>query len=203
MRLIAAGLEISSYPATSSADSHSEPICTQFLGSLEAHPKPFVINYRVQQIAVQTDPTRSKKSPSKVSLSPQIPPATLASIHAPPTKFPGASLMSFLPASSTRRRLFKLASLGLAGLLAGLLSGCNDSPDTTVSTPYTHIASESLSSDASSEAQPSHLPPSHLPRSIEATQIPALRHPPSSRSLQYGSVHMASMATARNGRNRS
>jgi hypothetical protein len=106
--------------------------------------------------------------------------------------------MPFLPASRTRRRLFKLASLGLAGLLAGLLSGCNESPDTTVSTPYTHIASESLSPDASPEAKPS-----QLPRSIEATQIPALRHPPSSRSLQYGSVHTVSMAMVRTGRSHS
>jgi hypothetical protein len=111
--------------------------------------------------------------------------------------------MSFLPALRTRRRLFKLASLGLAGLLAGLLSGCNESPDTTVSTPYTHIASESLSSYASPEAQPSQLSSSQLPRSIEATQIPALRHPPSSRSLQYGSVHTVSMAMVRNGRSHS
>jgi hypothetical protein len=111
--------------------------------------------------------------------------------------------MPFLPASRTRRRLFKLVSLGLAGLLAGILSGCNESPDTTVSTPYTHIASESLSSDASSEAQSSQLPPSQFPRSIEATQIPALRHPPSSRSLQYGSVHTVSMGMTRNGRNHS
>ena len=87
--------------------------------------------------------------------------------------------MSFLPASRTKRRLLKIASLGLAGLLAGLLSGCN----TTASTSYTHVTADS-----------------HLP-SIEATQIPALRHPPSSRSLQYGSVRTVSMAA--NGRNRS
>jgi hypothetical protein len=104
--------------------------------------------------------------------------------------------MSFLSASRTRRRLFKIASLGLAGLLAGLLSGCTNSPDSTVSTPYTHLANESLSPDVSSQ-------PSHLPQSIEATQIPALRHPPSSRSLQYGSVRPVSMAMTPNGRNRS
>jgi hypothetical protein len=103
--------------------------------------------------------------------------------------------MSFLPASRTKRNLFKIASLGLAGLLAGLLSGCNDSPDPSVSSPYTHLASDSLTPDASSETQ---LP--KLPKSIEATQIPALRHPPTSRSLQYGSVHTVSMTTAPNGR---
>jgi hypothetical protein len=89
--------------------------------------------------------------------------------------------MSFLPASRTKRRLLKVASLGLAGLLVGLLSGCNNA---TASTSYTHVAADS-----------------QLPPSIEATQIPALRHPPSSRSLQYGSVRTVSMAA--NGRNRS
>jgi hypothetical protein len=86
--------------------------------------------------------------------------------------------MPFLPTSRTRRNLFKVASLGLAGLLAGLLAGCNDA-------------------DASvSYAKPQ---TSNLPKSIEATQIPALRHPPSSRSLQYHTVAMS----ASSGRNRS
>jgi hypothetical protein len=106
--------------------------------------------------------------------------------------------MAFLPASRTKRNLFKIASLGLAGLLAGLLAGCNDTPETTINAPYTPISSGSLSPDSSAEAQPS-----QLPKSIEATQIPALRHPPSSRSLQYGSVRTVSMATAPNARNRS
>ena len=92
--------------------------------------------------------------------------------------------MSFLPASRTKRRLLKVASLGLAGLLAGLFSGCNDS---TVSTPCTHVASDSLTPEPSAK-------PPQLPPNIEATQIPALRHPPTSRSLQYGSVHTVSMA---------
>jgi hypothetical protein len=106
--------------------------------------------------------------------------------------------MSFLPASRTKRNLFKIASLGLAGLLAGLLSGCNDSPDTSVSASYTHVASDSYNPNASAEAQP--LP---LPKSIEATQLPALRHPPSTRSLQYGSVRTTSQVMVPNGRNRS
>ena len=83
--------------------------------------------------------------------------------------------MSFLPRSRTRRNLFKVASLGLAGLLAGLLAGCNDASGATVS----YIRTQ----------------PSNLPKSIEATQIPALRHPPSSRSLQY---HTVSMSTSSN-----
>jgi hypothetical protein len=98
--------------------------------------------------------------------------------------------MHFLPASRTKRRLLKVASLGLAGLIAGLLSGCSDSRGTTASTP--NHSSDSLSPDAASSSQ--------LPKSIEATQIPALRHPPSSRSLQYGTVRTASMTAASNGR---
>jgi hypothetical protein len=103
--------------------------------------------------------------------------------------------MSFLPASRTKRNLFKIASLGLAGLLAGLLSGCTDSQESTT-TPYTHLSSDSLSSDASAPTKSS-----QLPKSIEATQIPALRHPPTSRSLQYGSVRTVSMTSASAGRN--
>jgi hypothetical protein len=106
--------------------------------------------------------------------------------------------MSFLPASRTKRNLFKIASLGLAGLLAGLLSGCSDSQDTTATAPYTRLSGESPSPDASAQAQSS-----GLPKSIEATQIPALRHPPSSRSLQYGSARTVSMAMTPNARNRS
>ena len=109
--------------------------------------------------------------------------------------------MNFLPASRTKRNLFKIASLGLAGLLAGLLAGCTDSPNTTASAP-SHSATDSLTPAASAEGQPSDLP-NQLPKSIEATQIPALRHPPSSRSLQYGSVRTVSMAAASIGRNRS
>ena len=102
--------------------------------------------------------------------------------------------MSFLPASRTRRRLLKVASLGLAGLIAGLLSGCN-SADASVRTSKPQIASDSVSSSG--------VQPSQLPSSIEATQIPALRHPPSARRLQYGSVHPVSQGGVPNGRNRS
>jgi hypothetical protein len=107
--------------------------------------------------------------------------------------------MSFLPASSTKRRLFKIASLGIAGLLAGLLAGCNDSLNTSASTaktPYT--SSDPLAIDANSDGQTN-----QLPRSLDETQIPALRHPPTSRSLQYGSVRTVSMPMAESGRNRS
>ena len=99
--------------------------------------------------------------------------------------------MSFLPASRTKRNLFKVASLGLAGLLAGLLSGCN-SADASVRTSRPQTATDSLSPDGS-VAQPT-----ELPKSIEATQIPALRHPPSARRV--GSVHTVSQTAAPNGR---
>jgi hypothetical protein len=103
--------------------------------------------------------------------------------------------MSFLPASRTKRNLVKIASLGLAGLLAGLLSGCN-SADASVRTSGNtkpHAATDSLSPDGSE------MQPNELPKSIEATQIPALRHPPSARRV--GSVHTVSQTVAPNGRN--
>jgi hypothetical protein len=106
--------------------------------------------------------------------------------------------MSFLPSSRTKRRLLKVASLGLAGLIAGLFSGCTDSPDssaTNVTTPYTRVATDSLSPEASTEAQPA-----PLPQSLDATQIPALHHQPSARHLQYGAVHTVSMAMVPSGR---
>ena len=99
--------------------------------------------------------------------------------------------MSFLPASRTKRNLFKVASLGLAGLLAGLLAGCN-SADASIRTSRPRTATDSLSPDGS-VAQPT-----ELPKSIEATQIPALRHPPSARRV--GSVHTVSQTVAPNGR---
>jgi hypothetical protein len=91
--------------------------------------------------------------------------------------------MSFLPTSRTRRNLFKVASLGLAGLLAGLLAGCN-SADASIRTSRPPTATGSL-------AQP------ELPKSIEATQIPALRHPPTARRV--GSAHTVSQTAAPNG----
>ena len=107
--------------------------------------------------------------------------------------------MSFLPASRTKRNLFKVATLGLAGLLAGLLAGCNDSPDTTVNTPYTHLSSEFLSPDTT--AVPAE--PTSLPSSLDATQIPALHHTPTSRILESGSIHTVSMDMASSNRSRS
>jgi hypothetical protein len=96
-----------------------------------------------------------------------------------------------MPSSSARRttrRLLKLASLGLAGLIAGLLSaGCNASPKKVASAPADlHISNnvEFTPSDTTAAHSPD------LPESIEATQIPALHHSPSARRLQYGSVRL-------------
>ena len=103
--------------------------------------------------------------------------------------------MSFLPASRTKRNLFKIASLGLAGLLAGLLSGCNsaDASTRTSAALKTQTAGDSLNPDGSMTRS------TELPKSIEATQIPALRHPPTARRV--GSVHTVSQTVASNGRN--
>ena len=98
--------------------------------------------------------------------------------------------MSSLAAHSTKRRLLKLASLGLAGLLAGLLTGCTDTLSISSSTPPSTPYSDYFRSTP-------------LPESLDATQIPALRHPPSSRRLQFGSLHTVSQSMTPNGRNRS
>jgi hypothetical protein len=84
--------------------------------------------------------------------------------------------MPSFPATRTARRLLKVVSLGLAGLLAGLLTGCNTASDVSANAHATHTLS-------SSENDFSQLPPS-----LDARQIPALRHPPSARRLEYGSV---------------
>jgi len=88
--------------------------------------------------------------------------------------------MPFLPASRTKRNLLKVASLGLAGLLAGLLAGCLDAPEVSANN-FAPISSDTLSTDLAAQD-------AGLPKSIEATQIPALRHPPSARHLELGSV---------------
>jgi hypothetical protein len=99
--------------------------------------------------------------------------------------------MHSLAARNTKRRLLKLASLGLAGLLAGLLTGCTDTLNASSSTQYSTSSSSYFHSGTP------------LPESLDATQIPALRHPPSSRRLQIGSLHTVSQSMAPNGRNRS
>jgi len=89
--------------------------------------------------------------------------------------------MRFLPASRTKRNLLKIASLGLAGLVAGLLSGCSGTASASVPADHSEFSADGQSPK--------------LPASIEATQIPALKHPPSSRSLQLGVVRTAAPTT--------
>jgi hypothetical protein len=93
--------------------------------------------------------------------------------------------MPSLTARRTARRLLKVASLGLAGLLAGLLSGCNstqgDSPTNVSTSAYTWST--------------------QLPKSLDAVQIPPLRHAPSTRRLQTGSYHEVSQSMGPVGRN--
>ncbi len=97
--------------------------------------------------------------------------------------------MSSKKASRTARRLLKLASLGLAGLLAGLLSGCTASPEDAVNVPpYARITNDWQFTPATTPTD-THL--SNLPESLDATQIPALKHAPSARRLQYGTAHVA------------
>ena len=91
--------------------------------------------------------------------------------------------MPSLTARRTARRLLKVASLGLAGLLAGLLSGCNATPDSTDISTTTYTWS------------------THLPKSLDAVQVPPLRHSPSARRLQMGSYHNVSQSMGPMGRN--
>ena len=91
--------------------------------------------------------------------------------------------MPSLTARRTARRLLKVASLGLAGLLAGLLSGCNATQDPTNISTTTYTWS------------------THLPKSLDAVQVPPLRHAPSTRRLQMGSYHNVSQSMGPMGRN--
>jgi hypothetical protein len=81
------------------------------------------------------------------------------------------------------RNLFKIASLGIVGLLAGLFSGCNSQPDALSVPPYARI---------SSNWTPPNTTTVHAAESaVEEKLTPQLRHPPSARRLQYGSVRLA------------
>jgi hypothetical protein len=152
------------------SSSHAKtPTSSFFSGKSQRHPP------------LQTPSPTQNPDPSKVSLPLLMPLDTLSSVLLRMQHL-GAKLMHFLPASRTKRNLIKIASLGLAGLIAGLLSGCTGTASASV--PANH--SFETSSDGQSP---------NLPTSIEATQIPALRHPPSSRSLQAGTVHTAASAT--------
>ncbi|HEY6412867.1 MAG TPA: hypothetical protein VIX42_04230 [Edaphobacter sp.] len=76
--------------------------------------------------------------------------------------------MSSPKAARTTRRLLKLASLGLAGLIAGLLSGCSSSPTPTSVATYTQPHALDFNS----------LSRTHQPGSLYTHPLPDLRHPP-------------------------
>ena len=69
-------------------------------------------------------------------------------------------------AARTTRRLLKLASLGLAGFIAGLLSGCSSSPAS--STVATYTQPHTLDG----------LNHTYTPSSLYTHPVPDLRHPP-------------------------
>lgn len=81
--------------------------------------------------------------------------------------------------SHTTRRLIKIASLGLAGLLAGLLAGCSDAP------PRTIVNTSYAASDTAVRFDGSRLPPN-----LDAVRVPPLKHAPSTRRLDDGSVKL-------------
>ena len=88
--------------------------------------------------------------------------------------------MSSKHTNRTARRLLKIASLGLAGLLAGLLGGCSASPKTVGMTSYAYGAS-SGQLDASTSTP-----------TFDSRSTPPLRHAPSARRLEAGSVRLSS-----------
>lgn len=95
----------------------------------------------------------------------------------------GAPLMSISTTFRITRRLVTLASLGLAGLIAGLLAGCSSSPRETANTPSPATTTWEFTT-ATTPSTPRSIPYD----SIDARQTPSLHHPPSARRLQYGSV---------------
>jgi uncharacterized lipoprotein YajG len=88
--------------------------------------------------------------------------------------------MSSKHANRTARRLLQIASLGLAGLLAGLLAGCSASPKTVGMTSYAYGASTGQLDSATSS------------QTLDSRSTPPLRHAPSARRLEAGSVRLSS-----------
>lgn len=83
----------------------------------------------------------------------------------------------------TARRLIKIASLGLAGLLAGLLAGCSDAPPRTIVNTSYASADTAVRFDGS-----------QLPANLDSVKIPPLKHAPSARRLEEGSVKLSQPA---------
>jgi hypothetical protein len=94
--------------------------------------------------------------------------------------------MSTSNASRITRRLVTLASLGLAGLIAGLLTGCTYSQHKDLNAP-SPLTISTTTWEFTTSTTPS--APLSIPyESIDARQIPSLHHPPSTRRLQYRSA---------------
>jgi hypothetical protein len=100
--------------------------------------------------------------------------------------------MSISTTSRIARRLVTLASLGLAGLIAGLLAGCSYSPRKADNTPSPVTTTTWEFTTATTPSAPRSIPYD----SIDARQIPSLHHPPSARRLQYGSCGSAPTSNA-------
>jgi hypothetical protein len=81
-------------------------------------------------------------------------------------------------------RLATLASLGIAGLLAGFLSGCATSSGQAVNSPAT-VTIYTWEFTNATTANASRISPL---LSVDAKQIPPIHHPPSTRRLHDGSV---------------
>jgi hypothetical protein len=70
----------------------------------------------------------------------------------------------------TTRRLLKIVSLGIAGLLAGLFTGC--------STPSNLFRLDSYAQTTDWKPNPAGLHQDHHLRTLDPTPIPSLKHPP-------------------------
>jgi hypothetical protein len=78
--------------------------------------------------------------------------------------------------AKTARRLLKLVSLGFAGLIAGLLSGCAASPNTSTVASYSPTSGWRLNSSGFGY--------SFQPKNLNLRPVPDLRHPPAPHHIQ-------------------
>jgi hypothetical protein len=75
-------------------------------------------------------------------------------------------------AARTTRRILKLASLGIAGLLVGLLSGCTSAPTSSNVATYTQPSTLDFNSTA------------HQPLNPFIHPVPDLKHPPAPHKIE-------------------
>jgi hypothetical protein len=86
----------------------------------------------------------------------------------------GASTMPSPKSNRTTRRLLKLASLGIAGLLAGLFSGCSSTPTSSTVATYTPTSTWRLNSSGFTYRR----------KSLDTRPIPDLRRPPAPHHIE-------------------